>query len=409
MRMLIGAALLAGGALEAQVPRDSIAVSVLTMGPGRAVFERFGHISIRVRDVRTGMDTAYNWGMFDFDQPRFLQRFLTGETRYWMQGFPTAPLVAAYRDAGRWVAEQELALTRVQADSLWRFIQWNAREENKWYRYDYYLDNCSTRVRDALDLVLDGAIRRSLATREHEVTWREETLRLATAYPALNLGMDFVLGPRADATLSAWEEMFVPMRVRELLREVRVPREKGRLGPLVTAERWLVESDRFAEPRLPPDLLWPSTVLGYAITGVLLGLCLLDARSLAARWGVGVIGAAWHLLAGVSGLLLLVAGLFTRHAFMAQNVNVLLATPASLALALLIPFVLARAPGAGFVSAVRGLGVLAAVCALATVALAFAPALSQENRPLIALAMPVHLALAFALWRVTGARETSRA
>jgi hypothetical protein len=106
---------------------DSLVISVITMGPGPEIFERFGHISIRVHDLRTGIDTSYNWGMFDFEQPHFLQRFLTGDTRYWMQGWPTGPLVSAYRQAHRWVTEQEIALTPVQADSLRRYIEWFAR------------------------------------------------------------------------------------------------------------------------------------------------------------------------------------------------------------------------------------------------------------------------------------------
>jgi hypothetical protein len=402
---------LAAGAprASAQGAGDSLVVSVLTMGPGREVFERFGHISIRIHDLRTGMDSSYNWGMFSFGQPRFVQRFLTGDTHYWMQGFPTPEWIDLYRHDGRWVVEQELGMRREQKDSLWRFIQRNAREENKWYRYDYYRDNCSTRVRDALDLVLGGALKSEVATREHGVTYRSETLRLASAYPLLNFGMDFALGRPADDTISAWEEMFVPMRLSQLLRNVRVRRTGGGSRRLVTSERALVTDDRYAELPAPPDMLWPALTAGLGVTGVLLVLSLLTGRSRAARAGIVSIGTAWHLLAGLAGLLVLCAGLFTRHAYMARNVNMLLATPASLALAVLVPFSLARVPRERFVRAVRSLGVLAAVCALVAVALRLVPALAQENRPLLALAVPIQTALAFALWRATASREAGAA
>lgn len=394
---------------SAQGTGDSLVVSVLTMGPGREVFERFGHISIRIHDLQTGMDSSYNWGMFSFDQARFLQRFLTGDTRYWMQGYPTLPLVAAYRDSGRWVVEQELGMRREQKDSLWRFIQRNAREENKWYRYDYYRDNCSTRVRDALDLVLGGAIKSEVATREHGVTYRSETLRLAAAYPLLNFAMDFALGRPADHTISASEEMFVPMRLSQLLRNVRVRRADGGSSRLVTSERVLVTDDRYAELPAPPDMLWPALGVGLTVTAVLLVLSLLTGRSRAARVGIASIGTAWHLLAGLAGLLVLCAGLFTRHAYMARNDNMLLATPASLALAVLIPFAFARVPGERLVRGVRSLGVLAAVCALVTVAFRLVPSLAQENQPLLALAVPIQTALAFALWRATAPRGAGAA
>ena len=396
---------LATAPATAQPPRDSLVISVLTMGPGAEMFERFGHISIRVHDLRAGTDTAYNWGMFSFDQPRFFQRFLTGETSYWMQGFPTAWLVGVYRHDHRWVLEQELALLPAQKDSLARFIRHNALEENKWYRYDYYLDNCSTRVRDAIDMVLGGALRREVATREHGVTYRSETMRLAVAFPLINYGMDFALGARADATISAWNEMFIPMRLMELIRQVRVHRADGSLGRLVSREQMLVADERYAEALAPPDQFWPALGAGLGVTAVVLVLCLLPSSSLAARWGIVAVGAAWHLLLGVAGLLLLCAGLFTRHAYMAQNMNVLLATPASLALAGLIPFMMARTSGERLSRAVRSLSVLAAACAVAAVALRLVPTVAQENRALLALAVPVQMALAFAFWRSTGARD----
>jgi uncharacterized protein DUF4105 len=396
-------AALAKGAPLPPAP-DSLVISVITMGPGPEIFERFGHISIRVHDLRTGIDTSYNWGMFDFEQPHFLQRFLTGDTRYWMQGWPTGPLVAAYRQAHRWVTEQELALTPVQADSLRRYIQWFAREENKWYRYDYYRDNCSTRVRDAIDMVLGGDFQRAVAVRNHGVSYRGETLRLGVAFPVLNLGMDFALGRPADATLSAWEEMFVPMRLLELLRDAKVSNADGTTRPLVRAERRLVVDERFAEQNSPPDLNWSSLAVGLGLAVVLLALSVFAGRSAAARGGIATIGAAWHLVAGLAGLLVLCLGLFTRHVYMARNANMLLATPASLALALLLPLAIVR-PTARRIRAARALAVLAAACALTAVVLRMVPALAQENTPLLALAVPVQLALALALWRATATRQ----
>lgn len=390
---------------SAATPHDSIVVSILTMGPGDEVFERFGHQSIRIHDLTTGLDSAYNWGMFSFEQPHFLVRFLTGDTRYWMQGFPSEPLIAYYRDQGRAVWEQELALTRAETDSLWRYIRWNATEENKWYRYDYYRDNCATRVRDAIDMVLGGAIRGAVATHEHGVSYRSETLRLARAYPMINFGMDFVLGRPADDTLSAWQEMFVPMRLQQLIRSIRVRHGDGTVSRLVRSERQLVVDTRYQDADTPPDYFPPALETGLLVSGILLVLCLVPAASRAAMWGIGTIGTLWHLLAGVGGILLLCAGLFTRHAiYMGQNVNVLLATPASLALALLIPFALRRTASPTLVKAVRALSVLAAVAAVCAVLLRVVPSLAQDNRPLLALAVPVQGALAFALWRATARR-----
>lgn len=408
---LVCAALLASAAgaqtrLPTATPHDSVVVSILTMGPGDEVFERFGHQSIRIHDLTTGLDSAYNWGMFSFEQAHFIVRFLTGDTRYWMEGMPSEWLIAQYRAAGRAVWEQELALTRAETDSLWRYLIWNSREENKWYRYDYYRDNCATRVRDAINMVLGtGGIRAPVAAREHGVTYRSETLRLARAYPMINFGMDFVLGHPADDTLSAWQEMFVPMRLQEILRGIQVRHTDGTVGRLVRSERQLVTDTRYQDGDSVPDYLLPALEAGLLFAGVLLALCTVPVASPVVGWAIAALGTFWSLLAGVGGLLLLFAGLFTRHSiYMGHNVNVLLATPVSLALAFMIPFALRKGASPKFLSAVRSLGVFAAAAAVCAVLLRVAPAVAQDNRPLLALAVPVHSALAFALWRLTTAR-----
>ena len=393
--------------LPTATPHDSIVVSILTMGPGDEVFERFGHQSIRIHDITTGLDSAYNWGMFSFDQPHFIVRFLTGDTRYWMEGFPSEPLIAEYRALGRAVWEQELALTRAETDSLWRYLVWNSRDDNKWYRYDYYRDNCATRVRDAIDMVLGaGGIRGPVAAHEHGVSYRSETLRLARAYPMINFGMDFVLGHPADDTLSAWQEMFVPMRLQQQIRDLRVRHADGSAGRLVRSERQLVADTRYQDGDTVPDYFAPALEVGLLLAGLLLALCTVPVSSPVVGWGIAAIGTVWSLVAGAGGILLLLAGLFTRHSiYMGQNVNLLLATPVSLALAFMVPFAFRRGASPKFLKAVRSLGVFAAAASVCAVLLRVVPAVAQDNRPLLALAVPVHATLAFALWRLTTARR----
>ena len=398
------AVLLLGGSVPARAARaplpqdagDSLRVSLLTMGPGREIFERFGHNAIRVQNLRTGMDSSYNWGVFDFAQPHFLMKFLTGDTEYSMEGYPTTPMVTWYRKDHRAVWEQDLALSAAEKDSLWRFIQWNGREENKYYRYDYYLDNCSTRVRDVIDRAMGGRLQPAATNHGHGVSFRSETLRLAAAFPVLNLGMDFALGPRADSTLTAWQEMFIPMRMQDFLRGVRVPDADGRVGPLVTGERQLVVDSTYAERAQAPSLVWPALAAGIVLGLLILSIATMSTTLPAARWGFLVLGGGWQALAGLVGPFVLVLGLFTKHMYMSQNLNLLLATPVSLALAVIGPLALwrgARLPAA------RALAVFTVVLAVAALLLRLVPALSPDNGALLALALPVHTSIAIALWR----------
>jgi hypothetical protein len=373
-----------------------ITVSVLTFGPGEEVFERFGHNALRVRQEGTPIDVAFNWGMFSFDQPHFIQRFLTGDTKYWMQGFDANDFIAAYKAQHREVWEQELALTQAQKDSLVKFLDFTRREENKYYRYDYYRDNCSTRVRDALDAIIGGAIRKAAESHAHGVSYRRETLRLAKAFPTLNLGMDFVLGPRADVRSTGWEELFIPMRLRDLLRDVKVAGPNGTLVPLVTRETQLVHDTTYAEATTPPSMIPMGLAVGMLSAAILLGLASRAVVSTAAvRWCFVGIASLWSLVVASTGGLLLFAGLFTKHYYMGANLNLLLATPVSLVITLLLPMAMRPEASAGTRAVLLALLRLAAVSAMIGAAVTLAGPLAQLNGSAVALLLPGHLALAF--------------
>ena len=126
-------------------PGSELQVYIMTMGQGDLVWERFGHNALGIRDASTGTDIVYNWGTFSFEQEGFLPRFLRGEMLYWMAPYDAVQTVMAYEQMNRSVTVQELNLTPAQRLEIKRFVEWNQRDENKFYRYDYYLDNCSTR------------------------------------------------------------------------------------------------------------------------------------------------------------------------------------------------------------------------------------------------------------------------
>jgi len=154
-----------GAAQQTAAPSDgsTLSIALVTMGPGERVWERFGHNALWVRDSVTGFDRVYNYGMFSFQQEGYVGRFLQGRLLYWMKGFESAPHFAAYVAADRSLWVQELNLTPEQRAELADFLAWNDTPENRFYRYDYYLDNCSTRIRDAIDRVLGGRIREATA------------------------------------------------------------------------------------------------------------------------------------------------------------------------------------------------------------------------------------------------------
>ena len=380
----------------APVPGSQITVTLVTFGLGEEVFERFGHNALWFHDASTLQDVAYHWGLFSFDEPGFLVRFLTGDTKYWMGAVDVHALIESERRRGRPITLQRLNLTPAQALRLREFVRWNALDENKYYRYDYFGDNCSTRLRDALDRALGGAIRRATDAARTTLSYRRESLRLTDGLHLVQAGMDVALGRPADVPLTEWESFFIPMRLRDAVRSMRIPGPNGVDVPLV-AEEQIVPLPPDAKP-VPEAAIAPRLTPRFAILGLLLGALVVVLRVMmltrrSAAWGLALFGSAWSLLCGVLGVVLLFAWIATKHVFWASNENVMLLTPFSLVLVMLIPAAVLsgrRERAARMIASIVALlGVVAAVHAIV-------PG-GQENGAVVALFLPVHLALAWAL------------
>lgn len=372
---------------RAQVaPADSQALTVwlMTMGPGDAVWERFGHNAIRIRDARSGDDRVYNWGMFSLDQSGFVLRFLRGRMRYWMASEDAALTVDAYRAYNRSVTIQELMLTGVQKLALLAFVQRNELPENRFYDYDYFLDNCSTRVRDALDVALGGVLATAFRNQQTDMSYRDHARRLMQGDVWSYTGIDIGLGRPTDRRITAWEEMFVPMSLQRLLRQVQVTNARGERLPLVASERVLVQSTRPPTPERPE-----SRVLAYLLGGVLLGAIILAGSLTRAAPVATVLATTWCIAAGFIGTVLLLLWTATAHVASYQNANLLSFNPAWLILAGLVMARSRRAPPV----------------ALALTAAAFAALLlwllpnQQDTARVLALVLPVHTAVTIAIAR----------
>ncbi|MFW5904651.1 MAG: DUF4105 domain-containing protein, partial [bacterium] len=190
------------GDLEGRQERERLRVFLLTMGPGDEVWERFGHNALLIRDDLTGEATAWNWGLFDFGAVDFIPRFLRGTMLYSMGPAPLEPFLESYRRANRSVYANELHLTPEEAEELDAFVRWNYRPENRQYRYDYFRDNCSTRLRDALDGILGGVLRQRFAGRETPRTFRWHSRRMVQELFWIDQGMSHLMGPRGDRPIS---------------------------------------------------------------------------------------------------------------------------------------------------------------------------------------------------------------
>lgn len=367
-------------------PADSQALTVwlMTMGPGDAVWERFGHNAIRIRDERTGDDRVYNWGMFSLEQTGFVFQFLRGRMRYWMASEDAALTVEAYRAHNRSVTIQELKLNGAQKLALLAFVQRTELPENRFYDYDYFLDNCSTRVRDALDAALGGVIGTFYRKQQTDLSYRDHARRLLQGDVWSYTGIDIGLGRPTDRPITAWEEMFVPMSLQRLLRQVHMENERGEHFLLVESERVVVESTRPPTPERPEPRVLPYLFAGVLLAGIILTCSLTRAAPIAT-----VLATTWCIAAGFVGTVVLLLWTATAHVAAYQNANLLPFNPVWLILAGLI---VARSRRAHPLAIALGAAAFAALCLL------FLPN-QQDTSRVLALVLPIHAAAALAIAR----------
>ena len=335
---------------------DSATASLLTMLPGREVYSLFGHSAIRIRDDAAGIDRAYNFGTFSFEQPYFVLRFLRGSLDYSLDTAPFAYELDNYLGRGRPIIEQTLDVGPEVVRAMYDRLEVNALPKNRDYRYDFFWDNCSTRLIDAIDagLVDVGQPRMDLPVMTEPQTFRQLLAPYLVGQPLTETGLNLALGAPGDRLATAREETFLPLRLADQLDRATVA---GR--PLVASRDTLfwVQGAGLPEPA-PRWPLW----LGWAVAG--LGVTLSAVGWRRGRTARGRVGdAALFGIVGVVGVIVFLLWTATTHDVMGPNWNLLWAWPTHLAFA----FVIAR--GDRLATRWRAYALAAAVVTAATVLL----------------------------------------
>ncbi len=379
-------------------PGSALTVYLLTIGTGQQIWERFGHNAIIIRDATTGSSVAWDWGRFSFEQAHFFWNFARGTMWYSMGSNNADAVVAWYAKANREISVQELNLTPPQRAALLDSLRVNDTDDRRNYHYDYYLDNCSTRIRDALDQIIGGRIRRRLEPRL-TTTYRNETKRLNEHNVGFYLGLILLLGPATDRPISAYQESFLPGALSKYLRDVTVSRPGGEDQPFILSEQTLRSSNAYPVPPTPTDRR-----AGLILVGSLMGVGVL-ALGLAARtrrWArrfFQAIATAWMLLAGAAGVVLTWLWAASTHAVAYNNENLFQANLLALALAFLLRGAFSAQPSRQRRALLLAYAV-AAVSVLGVLVKAFPP-FHQANAEIIALALPLNVAVATGLWAFT--------
>ncbi len=315
--------LLTATVASAQLPE----VSLLTVGPGSEVYELEGHTMLRLR-YPDGRDRTVNWGVFDFNSPNFIYRFVKGETDYLAAEAPTSMVLDSYRRENRSVTEQRLNLSPAEISELVYLIEKNLRPENRVYRYNYVKDNCATRPLKLIEKSIE-ADSCSLVTKFENydtTTFRNEMRRYHERFPSYQFGIDLALGSGIDYPISLREKAFAPVFLKEYLAMTYRADSSGNEIPLVESTEVLVEGSDVpaSEGGIP---LW---LIVYGFLAVVIVVTAIDLyRRKVTKW----FDAIFFLIYGLAGCVIFFLVFVSVHEATSPNLNLFWLNP----LALIVP------------------------------------------------------------------------
>ncbi len=293
-------------------------VALVTVTPGTAIYNRWGHTAVRITDSGSGLDVLFNYGTFEFTDT-FVFSFAYGALDYTLSMASPVDSYDFYAYEGRGVIEQTLDLSPEEMNRLWALLVDNAREENRTYRYHFLYDNCSTRPRDIVEEAVGERFAYPVA--DNGTTFRDLLRPYDAPAPLLRLGLNLLLGLNVDEEVTARTAAFLPITLMDQMD--RATRSNGRL--LVTQTDTLVP----LPPSAPNAFDWP-TMLGWLVFAI--GLIALirgwGAPHRQSRWDV-----ALFAIAGIAGLILLGMWALTLHDVTERNLNLLWLWPTHIAAA----------------------------------------------------------------------------
>ncbi len=298
---------------------DSAEISVLTLGPFQGeVYSAFGHSAMRVYDPMNGLDLAFNWGVFDFDQPNFYLNFVRGRNNYMLGVYPYDLFRDHYIGHNRYIHEQVLNLSGTQKQRLFEYLHWNAQSENRSYLYDYFYDNCATRIRDVMVKVFGDTVKFDDSYIKTDYSIRELTDIYLKHQPWGDLGIDICLGLPMDKKASPYEYMFLPDYIESSFDHASMSST-----PIVNEKINVYES---REENYPRSLFHPMNVFIFvAVIALLLSVFDFKRKKLSTWFDATLFG-----VAGLVGLLLFLLWVATNHKAAANNFNLLWALPTHL-------------------------------------------------------------------------------
>lgn len=302
---------------------DSIEISLLTCAPGQEVYSLYGHTAIRVTDDKTGEDFVVNYGMFSFNKPFFILRFVFGLTDYDMGITPFSDFQSEYQSEGRYVIQQVLNLTRQEKEKILNALAVNYQLENRTYRYNYFYDNCTTRARDILVSNINGTVEYGDESKEF-ASYRNLIHQYNTEHLWARYGNDLLLGVKADRKTDIGEHQFLPLILENDFSHAVIKGPDGSVRPLVSRQFYVVS---ITENAIETSGSWLSALSPVACSWLFLAIvvCVILAEMFTKK-NFWLFDSLLMLIVGCAGVVLFLM-IFSQHPTTSLNLQILMLNP----------------------------------------------------------------------------------
>jgi hypothetical protein len=300
-------------------------ISVLTCGSGDQLYSTFGHSAFRVQDPAIGIDVVYNYGVFDFNSNNFYGKFAKGRLDYTLARQHYSNFIREYKYDKRWVNEQVLQLSQGERNELFQFLENNYLPENRAYQYDFFYNNCSTKIWNVLAAVFDDKLKLDEKYLQEQFTHRELIRQNMPTNSWSAFGIDLALGAVIDDLATPKEHMFLPLYIMKQLNTSTLDS-----SPLAPNEVSIFQPEPNDNKNsfLPTPLFW-SLVFMVLVFVITYSDYRKNKRSKLLDFGL-------FFITGIAGVIIFFLWFLTDHTATASNFNILWAFPLNLNLAFLV-------------------------------------------------------------------------
>ncbi len=298
---------------------DSTEVFLLTCLPGKTVVTVYGHSAIRIVKKSTGFDKVYSWGVYDFSTPHFAWKFAQGRLKYLLEEVSYENFLQQYLIEKRNVLSQRINLNKTEVEILLNLININMLPENRLYLYDFFYDNCATRIRDIIERTLSQRIIYPLEEEAGEQTFRKRLNEAQSPLPWLSFGTDLLIGMKGDMKAGFRERMFLPEDLQKNLSLAQIRRKEE---AILLLEKPILLLDFEKLTSAPAAKQTPIIYSSLLFLIVILLSIFFKSRKMANYIDM-ILFFSFSLLS----ILLLFFGFFTDHQVMRMNINLIWLNP----------------------------------------------------------------------------------